>query len=207
MKQHPENVIDSGEETEDAAPSDSSFKSGCQRGDRQLALYEHRYREERARIMLELDQLRQGTHWKYLKVTQCLQDDLDDRLRLNEIELENSLAAVEREYIQEIAAAEEEFEEKKAELIADAIAGLENERKAIVYEFATMGLSECSGETTTKAVAPRKLRSRVNEPYPVQHKKPSQMKFLLDEEDIVKDLGIIFADAAAAQHGVNYDGK
>lgn len=162
--------------------------------------------------MLELEQLRQGTHPEYLKVEKRLQDELDDRLQQNEIERDRALAAIERDCLMEHAASEVEYEEKVAELVANAIASLEHERQAIEHEYATMEVGGCAdGGGAMTQTARWKLRSRVNETAtPEQHRKPMvrQLKFLLEEDEIVDDLGVILANTPDdGERGTNEDGK
>lgn len=209
MEQNPPNVVASDEETASATGSEFSPGSGCRT---QRLLYEQRYWEERARLLLELEQLRQGTHPEYLKVEKRLQDELDDRLQQNEIERDRALAAIERDCLMEHAASEVEYEEKVAELVANAIAALEHERKAIEDEYATMEVDGCAdGGGAMTQTARWKLRSRVNETAtPEQHRKPMvrQLKFLLEEDEIVDDLGVILANTPDdGERGTNEDGK
>uniref|UniRef100_A0A182PB80 Uncharacterized protein n=1 Tax=Anopheles epiroticus TaxID=199890 RepID=A0A182PB80_9DIPT len=196
MEQYPEKAPETGEETDDATESESSFVQRNHNTQQQLYLSEGRYQEERASLILELEQLRQGTHWKYLKVMERLEGELKDRMLWNEIELKNSLAAIERDYLKENADAEQEYADKKAELVANAIAELENEKKVIEQEYVTMGLSE---DGVCVMASFRKLRSQKNHSISKGEKQRKMtvnlIEFQLNEEEIESDLETIFGAA------------
>jgi Sin3 histone deacetylase corepressor complex component SDS3 len=107
------------------------------------------------------------------------------------------LGVVEREYLQEKEAVKKEFEIKKVELKDSLIHELLEEKKKIETERQTM---EMTGDTSeVKPVITRKLRRRPNEPPPAQDKRPkraTEISQLLDEEDIMDDLRVIFKGQA-----------
>uniref|UniRef100_A0A182SGA2 Uncharacterized protein n=1 Tax=Anopheles maculatus TaxID=74869 RepID=A0A182SGA2_9DIPT len=178
--------------------------------DERMEIREQMYREKRANLFGQLELCKQRKHPEYLKIVERLQTELDDRLLLNEVERDYLLACAERECILEKAAAEKEYEEKKAELIENLIADLEDQKKTIEQEFATMELNGDSVDVKPKVT--RKLRRRPNEPLPVPEKrrKPTtnQLTFLLDDKEIEHDLKLIARSKPtsanrATQHATN----
>uniref|UniRef100_A0A182M0X7 Sin3 histone deacetylase corepressor complex component SDS3 n=1 Tax=Anopheles culicifacies TaxID=139723 RepID=A0A182M0X7_9DIPT len=161
--------------------------------DERMEIREQMYQEKRAHLLGQLELCKQRIHPEYLKIVERLQNELDDRLLLNEAERDYLLACAERECILEKAAAEKEYEEKKAELIENLVADLEDQKKTIEQEFATMELAGDSVDVKPKVT--RKLRRRPNEPLPVPEKrrKPTtnQLTFLLDDKEIEHDLKLI----------------
>ncbi|XP_053660147.1 sin3 histone deacetylase corepressor complex component SDS3-like [Anopheles marshallii] len=184
-----DNDVNNGEDTEDASETEYNQPSVDQRTE----IREQMYQEKRANLFGQLELCKQRKHSEYLKIVERLQNELNDRLLLNEVERDYLLACAERECILEKAAAEKEYEEKKAELIENLIADLEDQKKTIEQEFATMELTGDSVDVKPKIT--RKLRRRPNEPLPVPEKrrKPptNQLTFLLDDKEIEHDLKLI----------------
>ena len=158
--------------------------------DERMEIREQMYQDKLANLLGQLELLKQGKHPEYLKIVDRLQLELDDRVLLNEVERDYLLACAERDCILEKAAAEKEFDEKKAELIENLIADLEDQKKMIEHEFATMELNGDSVDV--KPTVTRKLRRRPNEPLPVPEKrrKPTtnQLTFLLEDKEVDHDL-------------------
>ncbi|XP_049276839.1 sin3 histone deacetylase corepressor complex component SDS3-like [Anopheles funestus] len=189
-----ENDINNGEDTDDA--SETEHLSGPNHHpsvDQRMEIREQMYQEKRANLFGQLELCKQRLHPEYLKIVERLQTELNDRLLLNEVERDYLLACAERECILEKGAAEKEYEEKKAELIENLIADLEDQKKTIEQEFTTMELTGDSIDVKPKVT--RKLRRRPNEPLPVPEKrrKPTtnQLTFLLDDKEIDHDLKLI----------------
>ncbi|XP_050071088.1 sin3 histone deacetylase corepressor complex component SDS3-like [Anopheles maculipalpis] len=206
---------DSLEDTDEASESDMVTGSTSTRHhsvDERLEIKEQMYQDKLANLLGQLELCKQGKHPEYLKIVERLQTELDDRLLLNEVERDYLLACAELDCILEQAAAEKEYEEKKAELIENLIADLEDQKKMIEHEFSTM---ELNGDLIDmKPTVTRKLRRRPNEPLPVPEKrrKPTtnQLTFLLEDKEIEHDLKLIARNkassasrAAAAQHTIN----
>uniref|UniRef100_A0A182SZD1 Sin3 histone deacetylase corepressor complex component SDS3 n=1 Tax=Anopheles maculatus TaxID=74869 RepID=A0A182SZD1_9DIPT len=214
MDRDQEHDADSGEDTDEASESEmitGSTTSQHHSVDERLEIKEQMYQDKLANLLGQLELCKQRKHPEYLKIVERLQNELDDRLLLNEVERDYLLACAERDCILEKAAAEKEYEEKKAELIENLIADLEDQKKMIEHEFSTMELNGDSIDV--KPTVTRKLRRRPNEPLPVPEKrrKPTtnQLTFLLEDKEIEHDLKLISrskassASRAAAQHAIN----
>uniref|UniRef100_A0A182W560 Sin3 histone deacetylase corepressor complex component SDS3 n=1 Tax=Anopheles minimus TaxID=112268 RepID=A0A182W560_9DIPT len=189
-----ENDGNNGEDTDDATETEHLSGPISQPSvDERMEIREQMYQEKRANLFGQLELCKQRKHSEYLKIVERLQNELNDRLLLNEVERDYLLACAERECILEKAAADKEYEEKKAELIENLIADLEDQKKTIEQEFATMELAGDSVDVKPKVT--RKLRRRPNEPLPVPEKrrKPTtnQLTFLLDDKEIEHDLKLI----------------
>ncbi|XP_035906311.1 uncharacterized protein LOC118509608 [Anopheles stephensi] len=155
MEQDPAYDTDSSDQTEDASETEINPADGD-------SLAEQLYRKQRADLLGQLELAKQRKHPAYLKIVQRLQTELSDRVALNEIERDAALASAHQDCLREIAAAEQEFAEKKAELIANAIADLEQEKKTLRQEIDAMGLTggEVNFALPTKT---RQLRPRLND--------------------------------------------
>ncbi|XP_040174270.1 sin3 histone deacetylase corepressor complex component SDS3 [Anopheles arabiensis] len=193
-EQDGENDADSGEDTDEASESELLTGTNNQHSvDERMEIREQMYQDKLANLLGQLELLKQGKHPEYLKIVDRLQLELDDRVLLNEVERDYLLACAERDCILEKAAAEKEFDEKKAELIENLIADLEDQKKMIEHEFATMELNGDSVDV--KPTVTRKLRRRPNEPLPVPEKrrKPTtnQLTFLLEDKEVDHDLKLI----------------
>ncbi|EAL41125.4 AGAP000738-PA [Anopheles gambiae str. PEST] len=183
-EQDGENDADS--DTDEASESELLTGTNNQHSvDERMEIREQMYQDKLANLLGQLELLKQGKHPEYLKIVDRLQLELDDRVLLNEVERDYLLACAERDCILEKAAAEKEFDEKKAELIENLIADLEDQKKMIEHEFATMELNGDSVDV--KPTVTRKLRRRPNEPLPVPEKrrKPTtnQLTFLLEDKE------------------------
>ncbi|XP_050070809.1 sin3 histone deacetylase corepressor complex component SDS3-like [Anopheles maculipalpis] len=194
MQPDSDNDANNGEDTDDA--SETELLSGMNNEpsvDERMEIREQMYREKRANLFGQLQLCKERKHPEYLKIVDRLQNELNDRLLLNEVERDYLMECAERECVQEKAAAEKEYEEKKAELIENLIADLEDQKKTIEQEFATMELTGDSVDVKPKVT--RKLRRRPNEPLPVPEKRrkptPNQIVFLLDDKEIEHDLKLI----------------
>uniref|UniRef100_A0A182LTK5 Sin3 histone deacetylase corepressor complex component SDS3 n=1 Tax=Anopheles culicifacies TaxID=139723 RepID=A0A182LTK5_9DIPT len=207
----PENDADSVEDTDEASESEMLSGSANQHSvDERLEIKEQMYQDKLANLLGQLELCKQRKHPEYRKIVERLQNELDDRLLLNEVERDYLLACAERDCILEKAAAEKEYEEKKAELIENVIADLEDQKKMIEHEFATMELNGDSIDV--KPTVTRKLRRRPNEPLPVPEKrrKPTtnQLTFLLEDKEIEHDLKLISrskpsSSSRVTQHAIN----
>uniref|UniRef100_A0A182JAC4 Sin3 histone deacetylase corepressor complex component SDS3 n=1 Tax=Anopheles atroparvus TaxID=41427 RepID=A0A182JAC4_ANOAO len=209
---HEENEYDSAEDTEEASENELGGSSMNQHTmDERMEIKEQMYQDKLANLMHQLDLLNQRKHPDYLRRVEKLQQEMEDRLLLNELHRDYMLACAERDCALEIEAAEKEYEEKKAELKENLISDLEDRKKMIEHEFATMELSGDSIDV--KPTVTRKLRRRPNEPLPVPEKrrKPttSQLVFLLDEKEVEQDLKAVLrgkpshAGRSQQQHAVN----
>ncbi|XP_049289855.1 sin3 histone deacetylase corepressor complex component SDS3-like [Anopheles funestus] len=194
---------DSAEDTDEASENEHSVEE-------RLEIKEQMYQDKLANLLGQLELCKQRKHPEYLKIVEGLQNELDDRLLLNEVERDYLLACAERDCILEKAAAEKEYEEKKAELIENVIADLEDQKKIIEHEFTSMELNGDSIDV--KPTVTRKLRRRPNEPLPVPEKrrKPTtnQITFLLDDKEIEHDLKLISRSkpssaSRTAHHAIN----
>ncbi|XP_035919127.1 sin3 histone deacetylase corepressor complex component SDS3-like [Anopheles stephensi] len=211
MQPDSENEANNGEDTDDASETELLSRMNNQPSvDERMEIREQMYREKRAYLFGQLELCKQRKHPEYLKIVDRLENELNDRLLLNEVERDYLLACAERECILEKAAAEKEYEEKKAELIENLIADLEDQKKTIEQEFATMELTGDSIDVKPKVT--RKLRRRPNEPLPVPEKrrKPAtnHLTFLLDDKEIEYDLKLIARSKPtsanrATQHATN----
>uniref|UniRef100_A0A182W4A1 Sin3 histone deacetylase corepressor complex component SDS3 n=1 Tax=Anopheles minimus TaxID=112268 RepID=A0A182W4A1_9DIPT len=208
---HPERDADSGEDTDEATESEMLSSAANQHSvDERLEIKEQMYQDKLANLLSQLELCKQRKHPEYLKVVERLQNELDDRLLLNEVERDYLLSCAERDCFLEKAAAEREYEEKKTELIENVIADLEDQKKMIEHEFGTMELNLDSIDV--KPTVTRKLRRRPNEPLPVPEKrrKPTtnQIVFLLDDKEIEHDLKLIVRgkpnpSSRAAHYAIN----
>lgn len=96
---------------------------------------------------------------------------------------------MEKEYIREQKAAQEEYEQKKVELKETLLNELQEKKKVIETERSSMELTGDSVEV--KPAVTRKLRRRPNDPLPAPEKRRKtspQINYMLDEEDIMDDL-------------------
>uniref|UniRef100_A0A182NAE2 Sin3 histone deacetylase corepressor complex component SDS3 n=1 Tax=Anopheles dirus TaxID=7168 RepID=A0A182NAE2_9DIPT len=189
----PDNDADSGEDTDEASESEMACSSGTHTVDERLEIKEQMYQDKLDNLLGQLELLKQRKQPEYLKAVERLQAELDDRLLLNECHRDYMLACAERDCQLEILAAEKEYEEKKLELKENIISDLEDQKKLIEHEFATMELG--GDHIDVKPTVTRKLRRRPNEPLPVPEKrrKPTtgQITFLLDDKEVEHDLKLI----------------
>ncbi|ETN67185.1 suppressor of defective silencing [Anopheles darlingi] len=158
-----------------------------------LEIKEQMYQDKLASLKKQIQEVRSRSHPEYVRRVRRLQEELDDRLLLNECSREYQISCAERDCILEKNAAAKEYEEKKAELKENLVNDLEDRKKMIELEFSTMELNGDSIDV--KPTVTRKLRRRPNEPLPVPEKrrKPTtgQLVFLLDEKEVENDLKLI----------------
>uniref|UniRef100_A0A2M3Z7V2 Putative component of histone deacetyl n=1 Tax=Anopheles braziliensis TaxID=58242 RepID=A0A2M3Z7V2_9DIPT len=158
-----------------------------------LEIKEQMYQDKLASLKKQIQEVRNRTHPEYVRRVRRLQEELDDRLLLNECSRDYQISCAERDCILEKNAAAKEYEEKKAELKENLVNDLEDRKKMIELEFSTMELNGDSIDV--KPTVTRKLRRRPNEPLPVPEKrrKPTtgQLVFLLDEKEVENDLKLI----------------
>ncbi|XP_052895667.1 uncharacterized protein LOC128302861 [Anopheles moucheti] len=189
MDQDTENYISSGEETEDASETEMwSIK---------WHHAEQSYQENRDDLLHQLELAKQRKHPEFFKILQKLQTELDDRLLLNEIERDFALASANRDCLREKAAAEEEFAQQKANLIATAISDLEQEKKMLRHEVDAMELTG-NAKNTESPTATRQLRPRLCDSVPMPQ--PVKISYLLSKEDIEHDLQLIRSGIEASVH-------
>lgn len=164
-----ENDGESAEDTEEASESELGCSSNQHTVDERMEIKEQMYQDKLANLMGQLELLKQRKHPEYLRIVERLKAELEDRLLLNELHRDYMLECAERDCELEMAAAEKEYEEKKAELKENLVSDLEDRKKMIEHEFATM---ELSGDyIDVKPTVTRKLRRRPNEPLPVPEKR------------------------------------
>ncbi|XP_050099731.1 uncharacterized protein LOC126579972 [Anopheles aquasalis] len=174
-----------------------------------LEIKEQMYQDKLASLKKQIQEVRCRSHPEYVRRVRRLQEELDDRLLLNECSRDYQISCAERDCILEKNAAAKEYEEKKAELKENLVNDLEDRKKMIELEFSTMELNGDSIDV--KPTVTRKLRRRPNEPLPVPEKrrKPTtgQLVFLLDEKEVENDLKLISrgkpGPSARAQQAAN----
>ncbi|XP_055629437.1 uncharacterized protein DDB_G0284459 isoform X2 [Toxorhynchites rutilus septentrionalis] len=188
-----DNVEDSEEDTEEASETEMGSGSNHRNMDEPIEIKEQMYQDKLATLKKQLEELRSGTHPEYVRRVKKLEQQCNERIRLNEIYREYLINCVERDYILEKNAAVKEYEEKKIDLRENLITDFEDRRKMIETERATMELTGDSVDV--KPTVTRKLRRRPNEPLPVPEKrrKPTtgQLVLLLDEKEVENDLKLI----------------
>lgn len=186
----------SDEDTEDASESEMpkyKYEFSSPVNNNFIELREQMYLDKLNNLREQLYQLDTGVHPEYLKQLKRVETQRQDRMLLNEAFQIHETERIEREYINEKKAALREFEDRKIELRESLILELEDRKKMIENERATMELlSDC---TDTKPVTTRKLRRRPNEPVPVPDKRrrtsPAQLNHQLEDKDILEDLKVI----------------
>lgn len=113
-----------------------------------------------------------------------------NRLRLNVIWREHMSHIVDKEFLNENKTISKEFEEKKIELKDNLIADMEEKRRNIENQRASIDIS--GDQIEPKPAMTRKLRRRPNDPLPVPDKRrknpPTQLNYLLDDKEIEEDL-------------------
>ncbi|XP_053663656.1 uncharacterized protein LOC128712810 [Anopheles marshallii] len=189
MEQDSANYSSSGEETEDASETEMWFIEQQQDN--------KKYQAKRVDLLHQLELAEQRKHPVFLQILANLQSELDDRLLLNEIERDSALASANRDCLREETASEQEFAEKKAKLIANAISDLEQEKKMLRHEIDAMGLTGIDKNTVSPR-ATRQLRPRLCDS--VSMPQPVKISYLLSKEDIEHDLQLIRAGIEASVH-------
>ncbi|XP_052867284.1 sin3 histone deacetylase corepressor complex component SDS3-like [Anopheles cruzii] len=177
---------DSGEGTDDATEDEYASSQ-------HLEIKEQMYQDKLANLKKQVQEVKHQTHAEYMRRLRFLQDELEDRLVLNDCSQDYQTSCAERDCILEKNAASKEYEEKKTELKENVVNDLEDRKKMIEHEFSTMELN--SDSIDVKPTVTRKLRRRPNEPLPVPEKrrKPTtgQLIFLLDDKEVENDLKLI----------------
>ncbi|GAB6030342.1 Sin3 histone deacetylase corepressor complex component SDS3 [Chamberlinius hualienensis] len=182
------NEYDSDEDTEDASETDMIKEEEYSEVKEQV------YQEKLSNLKKQLQMLKDGCHPEYEKRLKKLEQQHKERDRLNEIWRKYELECVERDYVYEKKAAAREFDDKKVELKENLVFELEEKKKNVETERLTM---DFTGDLVmdVKPITTRKLRRRPNDPVPVPEKRrktsPSQLNFLLDEQQIYEDLKTI----------------
>lgn len=188
-----DNMDDSDQDTEEASETELGSSGNHRNMDEPIEIKEQMYQDKLASLKKQLDELRAGTHPEYVRRVKKLEQQYNERIRLNEIYREYLISCVERDYILEKNAAVKEYEEKKNDLQENLVTDFEDRRKMIESERATMELTGDSVDV--KPTVTRKLRRRPNEPLPVPEKrrKPTtgQLVLLLDEKEVENDLKLI----------------
>ncbi|XP_039267979.1 sin3 histone deacetylase corepressor complex component SDS3-like [Styela clava] len=155
------------------------------------------YRDKLGQLKKQLAQLDSGTLQEYCKRLKKLEQVHKDRQRQAHAHQEYLLYKVEQEYEREKKAAMKDFDEKKVELKENLIAELQEKKKMIESERHTMELTGvCPSMGDAKTQVKRNLRRRAHDPAPANNDKrrkpsPTQLNFVLDDEEILEDLKII----------------
>lgn len=205
--QNDKNEHESDEDTEDASETDM-----VKQEEEYTEIKEQMYQDKLANLKKQLQQLEDGIHPDYLKRLKKLEQNYQSRQLLNEVFERIEKERVEREYFLEREAAQKEFEEKKVELRENLISDLEEKKRIIEAERNNM---ELTGDKSSlqlsnlaiirrliledsmevKPVTTRKLRRRPNDPLPMPEKRrktlPTQLNFLLDDNEILEDLRVL----------------
>lgn len=148
-----------------------------------------------ANLKKQLEELKQLSHPEYIRRIKKLENQFQERIRLNDIYRDYLVDCVERDYILEKNAAVKEYEEKKMDLKENLITDFEDKRKLIESERHTMELTGDSIDL--KPTVTRKLRRRPNDPLPTnveKRRKPTSgqlLVLLLDDKDVDSDLKLI----------------
>lgn len=182
------NELDSDEDTEDASETDMIKE------EEYSEMKEQVYQDKLSELKKQLQMLKDGSHPEYEKRIKKVEQQYKDRVKLNDVWYKYQLECIERDYVNEKKAAAREFEEKKIELRENLIFELEEKKKNVETERLTM---DFSGDLVmdVKPITTRKLRRRPNDPVPIPEKRrklsPSQLNFLLEEQQIYDDLKAI----------------
>lgn len=175
---------ESDEDTEDASETDMAKLE-----EEFTEMKEQMYQEKLQDFKQQLQNLNSGKHSDYTKRLNKLDLVRTERLLIAEICRKYEIELVEKEYIREQKAAQEEYEQKKVELKETLLNELQEKKKVIETERSSMELTGDSVEV--KPAVTRKLRRRPNDPLPAPEKRRKtspQINYMLDEEDIMDDL-------------------
>jgi Sin3 histone deacetylase corepressor complex component SDS3 len=104
------------------------------------------FRDKLANLQIQLQQLQEIAHPEYARRVRRLEQQYDERIRLNEIHRDYLLECINQDFILEKKAAAKEFEEKKIELKENLIADFEDKKKHIESERHSMELNGDSME-------------------------------------------------------------
>lgn len=175
---------ESDEDTEDASETDMAKLE-----EEFTEMKEQMYQEKLQDFKQQLQNLNNGKHPEYAKRLDKLDLLRSERLLIAEICRKYEIELIEKEYIREQKAAQEEYEQKKVELKETLLNELQEKKKVIESERISMELTGDSVEV--KPAVTRKLRRRPNDPLPAPEKRRKtspQINYMLDEEDIMDDL-------------------
>lgn len=206
--EHNNTYADSEEDTEEA--SETECRSSNHRNyDEPMEIKEQMYQEKLATFKKQLEDLKNGSHPEYVKRVKKLKQQMEERLRLNEIHRAYLEECVERDYILENNAAVKEYEEKKSDLKENLLTDFEDRKKLIESERHSLELT--SDSTEIKPTVTRKLRRRPNEPLPVVEKRRKPITgqllvYTLDEKDIESDLKSISRGKAMTPNPITTNG-
>lgn len=175
---------ESDEDTEDASETDMAKLE-----EEFTEMKEQMYQEKLQDFKQQLQNLNSGKHSDYAKRLNKLDLVRTERLLIADICRKYEIELVEKEYVREQKAAQEEYEQKKVELKETLLNELQEKKKVIETERSSMELTGDSVEV--KPAVTRKLRRRPNDPLPAPEKRRKtspQINYMLDEEDIMEDL-------------------
>ncbi|KAM7441576.1 Sin3 histone deacetylase corepressor complex component SDS3 [Porites harrisoni] len=175
---------ESDEDTEDASETDMAKLE-----EEFTEMKEQMYQEKLQDYKQQLQNLIGGKHPEYTKRMNKLDMLRSERLLIAEICRKYEMELIEKEYVREQKAAQQEYEQKKVELKETLLNELQEKKKVIESERISMELTGDSVEV--KPAVTRKLRRRPNDPLPAPEKRRKtspQINYMLDEEDIMEDL-------------------
>lgn len=175
---------ESDEDTEDASETDM-----VKLEEEYTEMKEQMYQEKLQDFKQQLQNLNTGKHPEYIKRLNKLDLLRSERLLIAEICRKYEIELIEKEYVREQKAAQEEYEQKKVELKETLLNELQDKKKVIESERTSMELTGDSVEV--KPAVTRKLRRRPNDPLPAPEKRRKtspQINYMLDEEEIMEDL-------------------
>lgn len=183
---------DEREGTEEASEACSEDSDGQEEDqERVTEIKERMYLDKLANLKSQLSQLKQGIHPEYVQRLEQLEQQHQDRIHFAEVWLEYECQLIEAECQQEQLKLQSELEQRQLELREQLIAELEDKRRLVDAECASMDIN---GDTAdVKQIPTRKLRRRPNDPAPVQDKRRkcggvTAPVFLLEETQIDEDL-------------------
>ncbi|XP_050072734.1 uncharacterized protein LOC126560828 [Anopheles maculipalpis] len=184
----------SDEQTDDASEGEMCSSIIDPHNGESLAQQLYRERD----LLGQLELAKQRKHPEYLKIMQRLKKKLNDRLVLHEIKRDAALASVHRDCLREKAAAEQEFAEKEAEMLASFIADLEQKKKKLRQEIDIEAMGLTGGEASfSQQTRTRQMRQRLNDTIPVTEPFSIEtflkQNVMLSKEEIEHDLMLIQA--------------
>ncbi|XP_068678845.1 sin3 histone deacetylase corepressor complex component SDS3-like isoform X2 [Montipora foliosa] len=175
---------ESDEDTEDASETDMAKLE-----EEFTEMKEQMYQEKLQDFKQQLQNLNSGKHPEYIKRLNKLDLLRGERLLIAEICRKYEIELIEKVYVREQKAAQEEYEQKKIELKEALLNDLQEKKKVIESERISMELTGDSVEV--KPAVTRKLRRRPNDPLPAPEKRRKtspQINYMLDEDEIMEDL-------------------
>ncbi|KAK2574574.1 Sin3 histone deacetylase corepressor complex component SDS3 [Acropora cervicornis] len=171
---------ESDEDTEDASETDMAKLE-----EEFTEMKEQMYQEKLQDFKQQLQNLNGGKHPEYMKRLNKLDVLRSERLLIAEICKKYEIELIEKEYVREQKAAQEEYEQKKVELKKTLLNDLQEKKKVIESERISMELTGDSVEV--KPAVTRKLRRRPNDPLPAPEKrrKTSHIFFIQEALELV----------------------